>query len=126
MIYKSYNHVNKLYMACLQTVMFHSCVSMALTHYTHAHSHTHTPSHSHTLTLTHPHRLTVLPGLQRLYQEMATFEASALSDLNISIQTLEKVRTDYRAALLWMKDMSGKLHNPDYRDQLVRFREVSA
>ena len=83
-------------------------------------------SHSHTLTLTHPHRLTVLPGLQRLYQEMATFEASALSDLNISIQTLEKARTDYRAALLWMKDMSGKLHNPDYRDQLVRFREVSA
>ena len=56
---------------------------------------------------------------------MATFEASALSDLTISIQTLEKARTDYRAALLWMKDVSGKLHNPDYRDQLVRFREVS-
>jgi hypothetical protein len=71
-------------------------------------------------------RLTVLPGLQRLYQEMATFEASALSDLTISIQTLEKARTDYRAALLWMKDVSGKLHNPDYRDQLVRFRESQA
>ena len=71
-----------------------------------------------------PYRLSVLPGLQRLYQEMATFEASALSDLSLSIQTLEKARTDYRAALLWMKDVSGKLHNPDYRDQLVRFREV--
>ena len=57
---------------------------------------------------------------------MATFEASALSDLSTSIQTLEKARRDYRAALLWMKDVSGKLHNPDYRDQLVRFREVSA
>ena len=55
---------------------------------------------------------------------MATFEASALSDLSLSIQTLEKARTDYRAALLWMKDVSGKLQNPDYRDQLVRFREV--
>lgn len=76
-------------------------------------------------THTHTHRLTVLPGLQRLYQETATFEASALSDLTISMQTLERARTDYRAALLWMKDVSGKLHNPDYRDQLVRFREVS-
>ena len=56
---------------------------------------------------------------------MATFEASALSDLSVSIHTLEKARTDYRAALLWMKDVSGKLQNPDYRDQLVRFREVS-
>ena len=66
----------------------------------------------------------MFPGLQRLYHEMTTFQVSALSDLNYSIQKLEKARTDYRAALLWMKDVSAKLHDPDYRDQLIRFREV--
>ena len=49
---------------------------------------------------------------------------SAIWDLDLSIQTLEKSRTEYRAALLWMKNVSEKLQNPDYRDQLARFRAV--
>lgn len=49
---------------------------------------------------------------------------SAIQDLDLSIKTLEQARTEYRAALLWMKNVSEKLQNPDYRDQLAKFREV--
>ena len=54
------------------------------------------------------------------------FRVTAIRDLGISIQRLQKARTEYRAALLWMKDVSEKLHNPDYRNQLFKFREVCA
>ena len=37
---------------------------------------------------------------------------------------MEKARKEYRAALLWMKDVSEKLHNPDLKDQLANFRKV--
>ena len=66
----------------------------------------------------------MIPPLLRLRNEFSVFRNSAITDLNMSIELLEKARTDYRAALLWMKDVSGKLQNPDYRDQLARFREV--
>ena len=59
-----------------------------------------------------------------MQQELITFRASAIKDLDVSIQTLEKARTEYRAALLWMKNVSDKLQNPDYSDQLAKFREV--
>ena len=52
------------------------------------------------------------------------FQSTAIRDLNFSIQRLEKARTDYRAALLWMKNVSEKLQNPDYYNQLAKFREV--
>ena len=66
----------------------------------------------------------MIPPLMRMHNEFTVFRDTAVRDLNNSIQSLEKGRTEYRAALLWMKDVSDKLHNPDYRDQLVRFREV--
>ena len=66
----------------------------------------------------------MIPPLLRMHSEFAVFRDSAIKDLNFSIQSLEKARTEYRAALLWMKDVSEKLHNPDYKDQLIRFREV--
>lgn len=69
-------------------------------------------------------RLLQVPGFLRLQSETTTFTNSGLGDLNFSIDNLEKARKDYRAALLWMKDVSEKLHNPDARGQLVRFREV--
>ncbi len=69
-------------------------------------------------------RMDVLPPLVRMQQEFATFKGSAITDLDYSIHTLEKARTEYRAALLWMKNVSEKLKNPDYRDQLSKFREV--
>ena len=74
--------------------------------------------HTHTL------RLGLIPALMRIHQESCTFRESAIRDLAISIQLLEKARSEYRAALLWMKNVSMKLQNPDYRDQLAKFREV--
>ncbi len=75
-------------------------------------------------TYTYTHRLGMLPSLARLQSECGVFQTTAIRDLNISIERLEKARTDYRAALLWMKDVSDKLHNPDYPNQLTRYREV--
>ena len=75
-------------------------------------------THTHTL------RLGLIPALMRIHQESCTFRESAIRDLAISIQLLEKARSEYRAALLWMKNVSMKLQNPDYRDQLAKFREV--
>ena len=72
----------------------------------------------------HTHRLGLIPALMRIQQESLTFRDSAIRDLAISIQLLEKARSEYRAALLWMKDVSMKLQNPNYRDQLAKFREV--
>lgn len=67
----------------------------------------------------------MVPALMRMYSEFMVFQNTALRDLYFSIQQLEKARTEYRAALLWMKDVSEKLENPDYRNQLARFREVN-
>ncbi len=69
-------------------------------------------------------RLKQLPALLRVQAETTTFATSGLGDLAFSIDNLERTRKEYRAALLWMKDVSEKLHNPDARGQLVRFREV--
>lgn len=70
------------------------------------------------------YRLRTIEPITRLQQEFITFSSSAIGDLSESIKRLEKARADYRAALLWMKDVSEKLHNPDAREQLARFREV--
>ena len=69
-------------------------------------------------------RLKQLPAFQRLQAETTTFATSGLGDLAYSIDNLERARKEYRAALLWMKDVSEKLRNPDAKGQLVRFREV--
>ena len=69
-------------------------------------------------------RMKTVPPMIRLHQEFCTFSNNAISDLNESIRRLEKSRVDYRAALLWMKNVSEKLHDPDQRNQLARFREV--
>lgn len=70
------------------------------------------------------YRMKTIPSMMRLHQEFSTFSNTAIKDLTESIQQLEKARADYRAALLWMKNVSDKLHNPDYPNQLTRFREV--
>lgn len=44
--------------------------------------------------------------------------------LHLCMCRMEKTRKEYRAALLWMKDVSEKLHNPDLKDQLSKFRKV--
>ena len=70
------------------------------------------------------YRLAIEASLQRMQSEFMVFRVTAIRDLSISIQRLQKARTEYRAALLWMKDVSEKLQNPDYRNQLYKFREV--
>ena len=69
-------------------------------------------------------RQNIVPPLIRMRGEFHVFRDSAIRDLDLSIQRLEKARMEYRATLLWMKDVSEKLHNPDYSNQLIRFREV--
>ena len=62
--------------------------------------------------------------LARLYQEVETFRYRAVSDMLITVNRMEEARTDYRGALLWMKDVSSQL-DPDTYKQLDKFRKVS-
>ncbi|XP_061675079.1 islet cell autoantigen 1 [Syngnathoides biaculeatus] len=63
--------------------------------------------------------------LCRLYQEVETFRFRAVSDTWLTVERMEKSRTDYRGALLWMKDVSAEL-DPDTRKQMDKFRKVQA
>ena len=62
--------------------------------------------------------------LVRLYQEVETFRYRAISDTLMTINRMEIARTEYRGALLWMKDISEEL-DPDTYKQLEKFRKVS-
>ncbi|XP_072034009.1 islet cell autoantigen 1-like isoform X2 [Amphiura filiformis] len=68
-------------------------------------------------------RLALRAPLVRLYQEIETFRYRAISDTLMTINRMEGARTEYRAALLWMKDISKEL-DPDTYKQLEKFRKV--
>ncbi|KAM4697458.1 islet cell autoantigen 1-like protein [Rhinophrynus dorsalis] len=68
-------------------------------------------------------RLSLCSPLSRLEQEMATFSGRAISDTLVTVNQMEKARTEYRGALLWMKDVSQEL-DPDTYKQMERFRKV--
>ncbi|XP_077010857.1 islet cell autoantigen 1-like protein isoform X2 [Tamandua tetradactyla] len=68
-------------------------------------------------------RLALYTPLSRLKQEVATFSQRAVSDTLVTINRMEQARTEYRAALLWMKDVSQEL-DPDTTKQMERFRKV--
>ncbi|KAH0560350.1 islet cell autoantigen 1 isoform X2 [Cotesia glomerata] len=68
-------------------------------------------------------RLTLRGPLVRLYQEVETFRHRAVEDTLETVQSMEKARTEYRAALSWMKNISQEL-DPDTSKQLERFRKV--
>ncbi|XP_063951734.1 islet cell autoantigen 1-like isoform X3 [Lytechinus pictus] len=70
-------------------------------------------------------RLALRPPLARLYQEIETFRYRAISDTLMTINRMEGARCEYRAALLWMKDISKEL-DPDTYKQLEKFRKVQA
>uniref|UniRef100_A0A3Q2XJG3 Islet cell autoantigen 1 n=1 Tax=Hippocampus comes TaxID=109280 RepID=A0A3Q2XJG3_HIPCM len=63
--------------------------------------------------------------LCRLYQEVETFRFRAISDTWLTVKRMEQSRTEYRGALLWMKDVSAEL-DPDTRKQMDKFRKVQA
>ncbi|XP_062971950.1 islet cell autoantigen 1-like protein [Elgaria multicarinata webbii] len=68
-------------------------------------------------------RLALCTALSRLGQELATFSQRAVSDTLLTITRMEQARTEYRGALLWMKDASQEL-DPDTCKQMEKFRKV--
>ncbi|PWA20645.1 hypothetical protein CCH79_00011459 [Gambusia affinis] len=68
-------------------------------------------------------RLALRKPLCRLYQEIETFRYRAISDTWLTVNRMEQSRTEYRGALLWMKDVSQEL-DPDTHKQMEKFRKV--
>lgn len=68
-------------------------------------------------------RMALCPSLHRLHQEVETFRRRAISDTLLTVTSMEKARTEYRGALLWMKDVSQEL-DPDTYKQLEKFRKA--
>lgn len=78
-----------------------------------------------TLSLTATNRIQLRDPLVRLYRDIETFQYRAVTDTYDTIDKMETARTSYRAALLWMKDISQKL-DPDTYNQLEKFRKVQS
>ncbi|KAF5279064.1 hypothetical protein FQA39_LY05742 [Lamprigera yunnana] len=70
-------------------------------------------------------RLTIRPPLIRLHHEVETFRGRAVSDTRTTVLEMEKIRTEYRAALSWMKSVSAEL-DPDTGYGLDRFRKAQS
>ncbi|KAL0106902.1 hypothetical protein PUN28_015434 [Cardiocondyla obscurior] len=70
-------------------------------------------------------RLALRAPLGRLYQEVETFRQRAIEDTLQNVQAMEKARTEYRAALSWMKNISADL-DPDTSKQLEKYKKVQA
>ncbi|XP_048118103.1 islet cell autoantigen 1 isoform X2 [Alosa alosa] len=70
-------------------------------------------------------RVALRSPLCRLYQEVETFRYRAISDTWLTVNRMEQSRTEYRGALLWMKDVSHEL-DPDTQKQMEKFRKVQA
>lgn len=63
--------------------------------------------------------------LVRLYNEVETFRYRAFTDTFLTVRKMEQSRTEYRGALLWMKNVSMEL-DPDATRKLEKFRRVQA
>lgn len=61
--------------------------------------------------------------LLRFYEELETFRHRAIGDTLHNVVAMEKSRTEYRAALSWMKNVSQQL-DPDANKQLEKFKKV--
>ncbi|KAL1516975.1 hypothetical protein ABEB36_000800 [Hypothenemus hampei] len=70
-------------------------------------------------------RLTVRPPLVRLHQEVETFRGQGITDTRMTVSEMEKARTEYRAALGWMKSVSSQL-DPDTGCGLESFRKAQS
>lgn len=68
-------------------------------------------------------RIALRAPLLRLFQEVETFRHRAIEDTLYNVSAMEKARTEYRAALNWMKDISQEL-DPDTFKQLEKFKKV--
>ncbi|KAL3276268.1 hypothetical protein HHI36_020982 [Cryptolaemus montrouzieri] len=70
-------------------------------------------------------RLTIRPPLVRLHQEVDTFRGRAVTDTKVTVSEMEKCRTEYRAALSWMKSASQQL-DPDTGYGVDKFRKAQS
>ncbi|XP_035219577.1 islet cell autoantigen 1-like isoform X2 [Stegodyphus dumicola] len=70
-------------------------------------------------------KLSLRLPLVRLYHEVETFQYRAIVDTLQTVEKMEKARTAYRGALMWMKDVSQQL-DPDTCKQLEKFRKVQS
>ncbi|XP_046911307.2 LOW QUALITY PROTEIN: islet cell autoantigen 1 [Dermatophagoides farinae] len=61
--------------------------------------------------------------LIRSFRDIQTFQYRAVTDTFDTVEQMEKSRTGYRAALLWMKDVSQKL-DPDAYMQMDKFKKI--
>ncbi|KAJ6221260.1 hypothetical protein RDWZM_007072 [Blomia tropicalis] len=61
--------------------------------------------------------------LVRAYHDVQTFQYRAVADTFDTVEQMEKSRTAYRAALLWMKDISKQL-DPEAYGQMDKFKKV--
>lgn len=61
--------------------------------------------------------------LVRLHHEVETFNGQAIKDTYNTVQAMERERTEYRAALGWMKAASAQL-DPDKGRGLDKFRNA--
>ena len=73
--------------------------------------------------ISHTYRIQLRQPLYRLFQEVETFRTQAIVDTQLTVNKMEEARTEYRGALLWMKDVSERL-DPDAYNRLEKFRKV--
>ena len=64
-------------------------------------------------------RLALRPSIMRLAEEVDTFRYRAIEDTATTVSHMEKIRSEYRGALMWMKNVSTEL-DPDTYKQLVK------
>jgi len=57
-------------------------------------------------------------------QEVTTFLYRAVSDMMLTVEQMETARSEYRGALMWMRDVSEHL-DPDAEKRLQKFRLVN-
>ncbi|XP_055916371.1 islet cell autoantigen 1 [Eupeodes corollae] len=70
-------------------------------------------------------RMSVRVPLLRLHHEVDIFRCRAISDTVTTMKYMEKERTEYRAALSWMKSLSMQL-DPDNGKGLDKFRRAQS
>lgn len=70
-------------------------------------------------------RMNMRNPLLRLYHEVETFRGRAVTDTRMTINAMERARTEYRAALSWMKAASAQL-DPDTGKGVHKFRKAQA
>ncbi|ALC43018.1 CG10566 [Drosophila busckii] len=71
-------------------------------------------------------RMCVRVPLLRLQHEVDVYRCRAVKDTEQTLQTMEKERTEYRAALSWMKHTASQDMDPDTGKGLDKFRTAQA